>query len=150
MIEYLKLKSPPSVGTRGDSRGATQVNACSTKQKTLCDATGKGSQRHSFQVRSLARRIPSLYNGSSRIGLLNLVRELPNPTRSPVQLGGPFGFCAFALLSPCGHSRPRARLSGNRFEAYSSSSAYLCYWALFYDGGGQMSRGNPGYTRFNF
>jgi len=36
------------------------------------------------------------------------------------QLGGPFGFCAFALLSP-----RTAWLSGNRFEAYSSSSAYL-------------------------
>ena len=33
-----------------------------------------------------------LYNGSARIGLL--ARR-----GSPVQLGGPFGFCAFALLS---------------------------------------------------
>ena len=37
--------------------------------------------------------IPLLYNGSCRIGLLMF-------TRSPVQLGGPFDFCAFALLSP--------------------------------------------------
>lgn len=36
------------------------------------------------------------------------------------QLGGPFGFCAFASLTP-----RSARLSGNRFEAYSSSSAFL-------------------------
>src|SRR6266498_6087752 len=64
--------------------------------------------------------IPLLYNGSARIGLLAFMC-------SPVQLGGPFGFCAFALLSDCGHSRPRARLSGNRFEAYSSSSAFLIY-----------------------
>src|SRR5829696_4884926 len=62
--------------------------------------------------------IPLLYNGSCRIRLLVF-------TRSPVQLGGPFGFCAFTLLSDCGHSRPRARLSENRFETYSSSSAFL-------------------------
>ena len=79
--------------------------------------------------------IPLLYNGSCRIGLLTLVC-------SPVQLGGPFGCCAFALLSPCGHSRPRARLSENRFETYSSSSAFLlCCWTVFYDGGRGMSRG---------
>ena len=43
--------------------------------------------------------IPLLYNGSCRIGLLGFGRGDPAPTRSPVQLGGPFGFCAFALLS---------------------------------------------------
>jgi hypothetical protein len=53
---------------------------------------GDKSQRHSFQVRRRSAVIPLLYNGSSRIGLLVF-------TRSPVQLGGPFGFCAFALLS---------------------------------------------------
>ena len=52
------------------------------------------SQRHSFQVRRITYAvIPLLYNGSCRIGLLTLVC-------SPVQLGGPFGFCAFALLTP--------------------------------------------------
>src|SRR5512134_1290771 len=35
-----KLKSPPSVGTRGDSRGATQVNAVETKIPAG-DATGR-------------------------------------------------------------------------------------------------------------
>ena len=45
------------------------------------------------------------------------------------------------LLRFCLAFRTSARLSGNRFEAYSSSSAYLCYWAVFYDGGGRMSRG---------
>jgi len=45
--------------------------------------------------------IPLLYNGSYRIGLLvfDIGRGDPAPTRSPVQLEGPFGFCAFALLS---------------------------------------------------
>jgi len=62
------------------------------------------SQRHSFQVRRPLAVIPLLYNGSARIGLLAAGGPC---TRSPVQLGGPFGFCAFALLTPCGHSRPR-------------------------------------------
>jgi len=57
-------------------------------------------------------------------------------------LGGPFGFCAFALLSDCGHSQPRARLSGNRFEVYSSSSAFLVFdWRDFMTEGG-MCQGN--------
>jgi hypothetical protein len=86
-----------------------------------CDATGRKSQRHFFQVRRTAysvRLYPCSITGAPELGYLRF-------TRSPVQLGGPFGFCAFALLSDCGHSRPRARLSGNRFEAYSSSSAFL-------------------------
>lgn len=44
------------------------------------------------------------------------------PLRSSAQLGGPFDFCAFASLAPSS-----ARLSGNRFEVYSSSSAFLIY-----------------------
>ena len=73
--------------------------------------------------------IPLLYNGSSRIGLFALLL-------SSSQLGGPFDFCAFALLSEL-----TAQLSGNRFEVYSSSSAfYVCYWAVFYDGGEDVSR----------
>ena len=61
------------------------------------------------------------------MGYLVRIGVDPIPTCSPVQLGGPFDFCAFALLSDCGHSRPRAWLSGNRFEAYSSSSAFLVF-----------------------
>ena len=66
---------------------------------------GGKSQRHSFQVRHPAVVIPLLYNGSARIGLLAEGTTRPYVC-SPVQLGGPFGFCAFALLAPCGHSRP--------------------------------------------
>jgi len=60
-------------------------------KNSLCD-TENSSQRHSFQVRRPLAVIPLLYNGSSRIELLAL--------RSFFQLGGPFGFCAFALLTP--------------------------------------------------
>src|SRR5215204_6085364 len=68
-----------------------------------------------------------------------------------LQLGGPFDFCAFALLSDCGHSQPRAWLSGNRFEVYSSSSAFLFYcWAVFYDGGERMSRGRRSFSFTSF
>jgi hypothetical protein len=79
---------------------------------------GESSQRHSFQVRHSVVVIPMLYNGSARIGLLGFGWGDPAPTRSPVQLGGPFGFCAFALLSslPLGslkialkRTRPRQR-----------------------------------------
>src|SRR5260370_38915090 len=66
-LPYLiKLKSPPSVGTRGDSRGTTQVFAVI---KNPCN-DAQGYQLHSFQVRSPMRRIPLLCNGSSRIGLM--------------------------------------------------------------------------------
>jgi hypothetical protein len=52
-IVGLKLKSPPSNGTRGESRGATQVKRyfvplAGLTKTSLCDATGKGSQRHSL------------------------------------------------------------------------------------------------------
>jgi hypothetical protein len=88
------------------------------KQKPCCDATGLRSQRHSYRY-GLPEKVYTLCadNGHSfRRGLLM-------PGLSPLQLGGPFGFCAFARLS----LRP-ARLSGNRFEAYSSSSkSFLCW-----------------------
>ena len=49
-------------------------------------------QEASFTLSGTALRlIPLLCNGSSRIGLLALL--------SSSQLGGPFDFCAFALLS---------------------------------------------------
>jgi len=60
-----------------------------------CDATGRKSQRHFFQVRRTAysvRLYPCSITGAPELGYLRF-------TRSPVQLGGPFGFCAFALLS---------------------------------------------------
>jgi hypothetical protein len=64
--------------------------------------------------------------------------------RSPFQLGGPFGFCAFALLTPCGHSRPR--LLGSLEIALKRTrprQRFCLYsWAVFYDGGRRMSRGN--------
>jgi len=94
-IDGLKLISPPSVGTRGDSRGATQVNALLSKKFPVVMQQGKEASvtlsGTSHCLRCVV--IPLLYNGSCRIGLLAL-------TCSPVQLGGPFGFCAFALLSP--------------------------------------------------
>ena len=60
---------------------------------------GDEGQRHSFQVRSRTRLIPLLCNGSSRSGLLGSGGKTP-PLRSPFQLEGPFGFCAFAVLTP--------------------------------------------------
>jgi hypothetical protein len=78
---------------------------------SLCDATGKGSQRHSFQVRHIACGVwlyPCSITGAPELGYWFLwFRRLRLDQRSPIQLGGPFGFCAFALLAPCGHSRPR-------------------------------------------
>jgi hypothetical protein len=46
--------------------------------------------------------IPLLYNGSSRIGLIafGLDTFVLDHRLSPAQLGGPFGFCAFARLTP--------------------------------------------------
>ena len=46
--------------------------------------------------------IPLLYNGSSRIRLIafGLDTFVLDHRRSPAQLGGPFGFCAFAWLTP--------------------------------------------------
>jgi hypothetical protein len=86
---------------------------------------GGKSQRHSFQVRRTVAVIPLPYNGSARIGLLGLVGvTLPlhvRPLNSEVH-------SASALL-PCSHpavlNDRTAWLSGNRFEAYSSSSAFL-------------------------
>lgn len=73
--------------------------------------SNRDGQLHSFQVRRISAVIPLPYNGSDRIGLLAML--------SPVQLGGPFGFCAFAWLSPIlpgslktalKRTRPRLRL----------------------------------------
>jgi hypothetical protein len=83
------------------------------------------------------RRIPLLCNGSSRIGLIDFGREDLAPTfaRSTRR--------AIRLLRFCPAFRNSARLSENRFEAYSSSSAfYVWYWAVFYDGGRDVSRGD--------
>src|SRR5690349_17000663 len=105
-----KTKSSPSVR---DERG---LPWCHPGLKLLLltknpcrDATG---ERASFTLSGTALRlIPLLYNGSSRIGLFAL-------SRSSVQLGGPFDFCAFASLSelPLGSlvialkcTRPRQR-----------------------------------------
>ena len=88
--------------------------------------------------------IPLLDNGSARIELLIVASIwiwLPlNPTRPPsfvlstrrsIRL---LRFCLACtiVVSICSSyslrtTRPPARLSGNRFEAYSSSSAYLDY-----------------------
>jgi hypothetical protein len=91
----------------------------------------------SFTLSGTALRlIPLLYNGSSRIRLLILGGRTP-PLRLPFQLGGPFDFCAFASLSelPLGSlvialkcTRPRQRF-------------YVWYWAVFYDGEADVSRG---------
>jgi hypothetical protein len=70
MIEYRKLKSPPSIGTRGESRGATQVNAVETKFPVVMQQGGK-SQRHSFQVRHIAygvRLYPCSITGAPELG----------------------------------------------------------------------------------
>ena len=61
-----------------------------------CDATGRKKPASLFSGTSHRLRrvvIPLLYNGSARIRLFTF-------PCSPFQLGGPFGFCAFALLSP--------------------------------------------------
>jgi hypothetical protein len=55
-----------------------------------------------------------------------------------LKLGGPFDFCAFASLAPSS-----ARLSGNRFEVYSSSSAFLVYVGRdFMSEGGMCQEGD--------
>ena len=113
-----------------------------------CDATGRKSQRHSFQVRRQLAVIPLLYNGSARIGLLGSGRGDPalhytfaRSTRRSIRL---LRFClALTIMVSTACARPPARLSENRFEVYSSSSAFLLFcWAGLYDGGGRMSRGN--------
>lgn len=129
IVEF-KTKSSPSVR---DERG---LPWCHPGLKHLlltknpcCDATG---ERASFTLSDTPHTvvISLLCNGSSRIGLVALLR-------SSVQLGGPFDFCAFASLSelPLGSlvialkcTRPRQRF-------------YVCDWAVFYDGAGDVSRG---------
>ena len=63
---------------------------------------GGKSQRHSFQVRRTAegvRLYPCSITGAPELNY--------SFTLSFFQLGGPFGFCAFALLTPCSRLRPR-------------------------------------------
>src|SRR4026209_1607412 len=108
-ITLIKLKSPPSNGTRGESRGATQVNAYRFNKISLCDATGKGSQRHSFRYATLLWLYPCSITGAPELGYwLPFARS----TRRSIR-----------LLRFCLAFRTSAWLSGNRFEVYSSSSA---------------------------
>ena len=69
------------------------------KQNSLYDATGRKSQRHSFQVRRTAEGvavIPLLYNGSHRIGLLTLARV--RPFNSEVHSASALLLCLHHLL----------------------------------------------------
>jgi len=128
----LKRDSPLSVGTRGESRGATQVKRVASK-KIPCVSTGKISQRH-FSGTSLYQWLyPCPITGASRIGILVLrLHSARSSFHSEVH--------STSALLPCFH-HDSARLSENRFEAYSSSSAfYVWYWAVFYDGGRDVSR----------
>jgi hypothetical protein len=64
---------------------------------SLRDATGKGSQRHSFRYVALQRLYPCSITGATGLGyLFPGLDTFVLDQRSPVQLGGPFGFCAFA------------------------------------------------------
>src|SRR5215207_8850294 len=97
-VTYIKSPLRP-LGREGTPVVPPRLTHCLIKN-SLCDATGRKKPASLFVVSSLARHWSTCHevtlrdNGcSSRIGLL---------TRrcSPFQLGGPFGFCAFALLSP--------------------------------------------------
>ncbi len=85
-------------------------------------------QLHSFQVRRSTAVIPSLANGSNRIGLLEL--PFARSARRAIRL---LRFCPACIRS--------ARLSGDRFEAYSSSSTPFVCWRRFYGARGAASRG---------
>ena len=122
-IVAFKLKSPLSIGTRGESRGATQVNAI-TKQKSLCDATGIRASVTLFRYVALLRLYPCSITGAPELGYwfwAGIPLPYVRPFNSEVH-------SASALL-PCFHAAAMndraAWLSGNRFEAYSSSSTYL-------------------------
>ena len=78
------------MGREGSLVVPPKLTHCLIKN-SLCDATGR-KPASLFQVRRNFAVIPLLYNGSARIGLLTFMC-------SPVQLGGPFRYCAFALLS---------------------------------------------------
>jgi hypothetical protein len=87
----IKTESPPSVGTRGDSRGATQVNAIETKIPVVMQQGGK-SQRHSFQIRHIACGVwlyPCSITGAPELGYSFWSRYGLHPTRPP----------SFALLT---------------------------------------------------
>ncbi len=131
-IVRFKTESSPSVGTREDSRGATQVESLILTKNPCCDATGKITSFTLFRYGLIKDLYPCSVTGASRLKLLNDLTTEPSNCFSLSQLGGPFDFCAFALLSKllpgslvialkC--TRPRQRF-------------YVCYWAVFYDGGG--------------
>ncbi len=134
-----------------------KLTHCSLTKNPCRDATGRKSQRHSCSLLvgwSCGRLVehPSKKlchdNGcSSRLRLLDYLT---------IGLSDCFCLCnsevhsASALL-PCLHrvgldtrlrrTRPTAWLSGNRFETYSSSSAFFdCRLAALYDGGRKESR----------
>ena len=97
----IKLKAPPSNGTRGESRGATQVNALTLTKIPCCDATGMRASVTLFRYAAFQRLYPCSITGAPELGYLVVwSRLLTLNHRSPIQLGGPFDFCAFASLSP--------------------------------------------------
>ncbi len=104
------------------------LSCCAGLTKNPCrDATGRRSQLHFVRYVTSLWLYPCSITGAPELGYLYRIGMNPIPTCSPVQLGGPFGFCAFALLSELWSLDHIARLSENRFEAYSSSSAFLDY-----------------------
>jgi len=66
------------IGTRGESRGATQVKRVALTKISLCDATGKGSQRHSFRYAAGLRLYPCPITGAPELGYLciNVVQHV--------------------------------------------------------------------------
>lgn len=106
-----------------------KLNACLINKISLCDATGKGSQRHFVQVRRKFAVIPLLYNGSARIGLVAFcVRPLNSGVHSTSALLPrlhrlPLGSLEIALKC----TRPRQR--------------FWFMWARFYVREGKESRG---------
>src|SRR5690349_12586473 len=88
-----------------------------------------------FRYVAQRRLYPCSITGAPELGYLHL---RVHPFNSEVH--------SVSALLPCFHhpglKTGSTRLSENRFETYSSSSAFLFYcWAVFYDGGRRMSRG---------
>jgi len=114
-------------------------------KNSLCD-TENSSQRHSFQIRHLSWLYPCSITGAPELGYL-VWSGRPRPytfTRSTRR--------SIRLLRFCLAYTTSARLSGNRFETYSSSSAFFALaicWSVFYDGGRRLSRGNSAFTPSN-
>jgi hypothetical protein len=139
----IKLNTPP---VHWDERGSLAVppklNACHYPlrdlQKIPCVMQqGMEASVTLFRYVATLRLYPCSITGAPELGYLF--------ARSPVQLGGPFDFCAFALLSPQWfrylRTQPPARLSENRFEVYSSSSAFLNYVGRDFTSEGGMCQG---------